>query len=379
MTSKIILSRCEKYDSKIIKEKVLSSINQLGGIEKFIQKGNKVLLKPNMLTNTPPEKAVTTHPEVVRAVAEIALEAGGIVSIGDSPAILDIQKCAKSNGILKVCEDLNIPLAPFDETVFVDVPIKSDYKRLEIARPVWESDVIINLPKVKTHVYMYLTLAIKNCFGIVKGIKKSKWHIEAGKNTEQFSKMLLSCWQAMNPNLTVVDGIIGMEGDGPQGGEPRKLNFLMVGSDCAAIDRIICEILKFDVNKFPVIKLAEAMKLGETNLSDIEILGEQLNSFDIPNFKTPGRYPALPQILFKYVRDHVTDIPVINQKKCRACGNCIKICPAGAISLIESPKRHYLIDTKKCIRCFCCHEICPHKAIFIKKPIFLKIVEKFFS
>ncbi len=375
MPAKVYLQKCESYNVKLIKDKINTSLEAFGGIEKFIQKGQKVLLKPNILANAPQEKAVTTNPAVVRAVAEIVIEAGGNVSIGDSPAVYDLEKCAKACGIAKVASDLNIPLVPFDDTIFLDIPTKSDYKRIEIARAVWDADVIINIPKVKTHVYMYLTLSVKNCFGIIKGIRKAKWHLEAGKSREQFSKMLISCLQAMKPDLTIVDGIVGMEGDGPQSGIPRKLDFIITGTDCVAIDRVICELLKMDIDKFTLMKIAKEYEAGETDLSKILVLGESLNNFHIENFKPPARSPFMPPILYKHFREHLTDTPVIGQKKCKKCGDCMKICPAGAISCTRGEKIKYHINPKKCIRCFCCHEICPHRAIYIKKGFLLKIVE----
>ena len=378
MSSKVVIKKCDDYDSNLIKKKILESINDLGGIARFIQKGKKVLLKPNILTNSASEKAVTTHPEIVRAIAEIALEAGGIVTIGDSPALMDLKKCAERCGILKVAEDLKIPLSPFDETIPVELPSQLEYKKIEIARPIKDADIVINLPKVKTHSFMFLTLAIKNCFGIIKGIRKSRYHIETGKDPMQFAKFLIACWQAMNPALTIVDGIYGMEGAGPQNGRPRKLGFLVTGIDCVAIDRAICELLRVEPQKMLVLRAAKELGFGETELSNIEFSGDPIESFNIEDFKTPHRAPILPKILIKFFRDSLTEIPTINHKNCKKCGDCIRICPARAISLRTSGKEIIFIDTKKCIRCFCCHEICPNDAVFLKKGTLLKIVEQFF-
>lgn len=375
MKTSLVIKKCSSYNAAAINKEIKESIDLLGGIDKFAKKGQKVLLKPNMLANVEPQKAVTTHPEIIRAVAEIFLEQGCIVSIGDSPAVHNFYKSAVGTGISKVAEDLKIPLASFDETEYIDVPGSPDYKRIEIAKAVRDADVIINLPKVKTHVYMYLTLSIKNCFGIISGIRKAKWHIEAGKSAEQFSKALLACLAAMKPALTIVDGIIGMEGDGPQSGSPRELGFVMTGTDCVAIDRVICEMLRCDISKFHVLSLAEKLNIGVTDLKKIEILGNALSDFDIHNFKTPSRSQFAAKILYTHFRDFLTDTPIIDSAICKKCGDCMRICPAEALSSDKSRGGKIMLDTKKCIRCFCCHEICPHLAIHIKKPLLLKIVE----
>ena len=169
MTATVSLSRCTTYDRNVVRTALSETLRRLGGMAAFVQPGQKVLLKPNLLIPAPEHKCVTTHPSIVWAVATLAREVGGIVSIGDSPALGTGRRVMQRCGIWPVVEELGLQVADFSESVERSSSQNHTFKRLQIARDVLEAGVVINLARVKTHGYMFLTLAVKNVFGCVVG------------------------------------------------------------------------------------------------------------------------------------------------------------------------------------------------------------------
>ena len=194
----------------------------------FVRPGERVLLKPNMLSAKAPEKAVTTHPEVLRGVIELVKEAGGIPLVGDSPGIGGFRRVAEKSGILRVIEETGAEPVEFAETV--EVAGQGVFRRFEIARPYMEADRIINIAKLKTHEMMTMTCAVKNLFGAVVGTGKAAWHLKAGADRGMFARMLLEIYLLRRPDLNIVDAITAMEGNGPGSGDPRHVGLLAGGS-----------------------------------------------------------------------------------------------------------------------------------------------------
>jgi uncharacterized protein (DUF362 family) len=236
----------------------------LGGMGAFVKPGDRVLLKPNLLTGARPQKECTTRPEVVYAVAKMVLAAGGKPFLGDGPAFGSALGVAKANGYLPLLEELNLPVVEFHGTRYQTVSDTFDHLRL--SREAMEADVVINLPKVKSHVQLTLTLGVKNLFGCVPGKMKAWWHMEAGKDADRFGEMLVETARAIGPDLTIVDGILGHEGNGPSNGEPRLLGVLGASTDVFALDRAFVELLQIDPQRISTQRAANRLGLNEVQL-----------------------------------------------------------------------------------------------------------------
>jgi len=348
-----VVIKCDSYSDVYLNLK-----KAVGGMDKFVKKGDKVLLKPNILLGAHPDKAVTTHPEFVRAAAKLVREAGGKVFLGDSPSpSIDLIKALKKCLIYDVCVEEKI------EILYMDKPTRikgiGKIKRFDVSSAVKEMDIIINLPKLKTHGLTTYTGAVKNLYGLIPGFRKLKFHVTT-PSPEQFSNMLLDLYLALKSKvkLNLMDGILGMEGNGPFQGTPKESNVIIVSTDALELDFAATRFIQLD-KITPLIRLARKRKLLdnpkiESNLKPIR-------------FKPPGNsmMANMPRPLYAFFKKFFYKRPVINYKKCTRCHACIKVCPVKAI--YQDKERWPIIDYKKCIRCYCCHEVCPAKAIDIKR------------
>ncbi|MCK5529514.1 MAG: DUF362 domain-containing protein [Kiritimatiellae bacterium] len=375
MTNKAIVSflRCDNYssDMQAVVEKLLADI---GGIEKFVKPGQKVLLKPNMLTARTPEQATTTHPEVVRAVIRIVKAQGAIVSVGDSPAnITKISELWDTTGIKKVCDEEGVPLLNFENAGSETLTIYGT--SINIAKPVMEADVIITLPKVKTHVLTTYTGAVKNLYGTIPGFQKTMIHKMFPK-PNAFGRFIAALYDEICPQLAIADGILGMDGEGPSGGNPFQLNFLAASADSAALDSSICRLLDINVNAVGYLKTIGHEQIGIITEDDIELRGTPLIEIKPIDFHVPStlRTRLIPGWLVKLVDPFVWIRPDFGDK-CVFCGKCINACPVDALT-INKGEKPFLPDPEKCIGCCCCHEICPEHAIEMQQSPLLSFVKK---
>jgi uncharacterized protein (DUF362 family) len=257
-TPSVSLIRATSYGREALRESLETLLEPFGGMTAFVKPGNRVLLKPNLLTGARPDKECTSRPELVYAVAQMVIEAGGKPFLGDSPAFGSARGVAVANGYLPMIEELNLPIIDFHGHRYQTV--SEEFNHLLLSKEAMEADVLINLPKVKSHVQLVLTLGVKNLFGCVPGKMKAWWHMEAGKDANRFGEMLVETARTINPNLTILDGIIGHEGNGPSGGEPRPLGILGASTDVFALDRAIVEILNVPAIQVPTV--AASMRLG---------------------------------------------------------------------------------------------------------------------
>lgn len=247
------------YESSSLRIAIEKLLEPLGGIQAFVRKGDRVLLKPNLLTAGQPGKECITRPEIVRCVAQIVQEVGGKPFLGDSPAFGSAQGVAAANGYLPMMAELNLPIVEFHGSRYPTT--SANFEHLRLSKEVMEADVVINLPKVKSHMQLTLTLGVKNLFGCVPGKMKAWWHIEAGKDTERFGEMLVETAQAINPDLTIIDGVIGHQGNGPSGGEPRYLGVLGASDNVFALDSALIAILNIDPHLVPTAKVAQHLNI----------------------------------------------------------------------------------------------------------------------
>ncbi|BAY45312.1 hypothetical protein SAMD00079811_29150 [Scytonema sp. HK-05] len=257
-TPSVSLIRATSYEQEALRESLETLLEPLGGMAAFVKPGNRVLLKPNLLTGARPGKECTTRPELVYAIAQMVMQAGGKPFLGDSPAFGSAKGVAVANGYLPILEELNLPIIEFHGQRYETV--NEGFNHLLLCKEAMEADMVINLPKVKSHAQLVLTLGVKNLFGCVPGKMKAWWHMEAGKDANRFGEMLVETARAIDPDLTITDGIIGHEGNGPSGGEPRPLGVLAASSDVFALDRAMVEILNVPPEQVPTV--AASMRLG---------------------------------------------------------------------------------------------------------------------
>ena len=372
-SSAVSIVRCTEYDRELIFASVKQAVDLLGGMHTFVKPGERVLIKPNLLKGKAPEAAVTTHPEIVRAVIRLVREAGGEPMVGDSPGMGDLRKVSEKAGILDVVNEEGATLVELDEVV--QVRNQGRFQRFEIARAAYEADAIINLPKLKTHGMTTLTGAVKNLFGCVPGKRKVQWHFNTGVNHELFATMLNELCALLKPRLTIMDAVIGMEGNGPGSGEPRQIGVVIAGQDPVAVDVVSSSVLGVSLDRLPLIRAAAAAGYGETQLDRIRVFGESIAGVAIKHFRLPPQEHLewrLPEWARLVLKDALTTKPVINNRSCIQCGICQGHCPQGAI---ENRDGVLEIRYRDCIRCFCCQEFCPQGAITVGRGWALKILK----
>jgi uncharacterized protein (DUF362 family)/ferredoxin len=367
----VVIEKVDSYSPALVQAGLLRLLEPLGGMATFVKPGERVLIKPNMLSAKPPEAAVTTHPELLRAVIGLVQQAGGIALVGDSPGFGTLRSVARRSGMLRVIEESGAELVEFAEVR--TVATGGAFKRFEIAAPYLAADRVINLPKLKTHEMMTLTCGVKNLFGILVGAAKPAWHLQAGADRQLFARVLLELYQIRPPELTIVDAITAMEGDGPGSGDPRQVGLLLAGVNPVAVDVIAAEIA--GIPKKLLFVETEASRLGipGADRKSIEVSGAALESLEIRPFRLPPLSDVqfgLPRFLKDSLRNHLTTRPVQIPEKCILCGVCVKGCPPQVIR-IEGKK--LVFDYSRCIRCFCCRELCPEAALAVKKGVLLRI------
>lgn len=371
MRTLVSIVRCETYEEERTLQALRKAIDLIGGIKHFMKPGDKVLLKPNLLCGKPPDKAVTTHPSIVKGMIILVREAGGYPTIGDSPSVGSLVKTAEKSGIKKIADETGCPLLEFNRPVILSNKKGKIFRQFEIDRSILESDVVINLPKLKTHTQMLLTLGVKNLFGCVPGKKKPIWHLKAGENPRVFAEILIDLYRLINPSLTILDGIIGMQGDGPNSGNPIPIGLILASPNPLYLDQVVCDILEIPRDSLMTNRVAFEQGIGKEN---IEILGERLDDIKVKRFQFPKLTRPdwnLPFFISKPLKNLLTSKPKVDALLCKACNQCIEICPPEAI---KREKSGPFFDYNKCIRCYCCQEVCPEGAIKIEYGWILRLM-----
>lgn len=368
--SQVIIKNCTNYDPDVIKRRLVSGMELLGGWERFVSPGMRVLLKVNLIGPKHSDSAAVTHSEFVRALTQILKERGCIVWIGDSSggSIAGIAPTAQSlvvSGLVKVAREEGAIIKNFDKEGVVEVsPASGHTDRMYLARPMFEADFVINLPKLKTHSAGIYTGAVKNLFGCIPGLKKAEYH-RLAPDPKDLGQTIADIHQAVKVGLHIMDGITAMQGEGPTAGEVYHAGKILISTDPLALDTTAAAMLGMEVEDIPILETARERQLGESDLAKIEIAGD----YDAPplllNFKYPRRFRSYRKsnhaILVKLI-DFLKTRPRINLKLCKDCNMCVESCPVQAID--RESKR---IDYSSCIECMCCHELCLHKAVELRR------------
>ena len=373
---------CRTYDEAEVDSAVRRAIDLLGGISSFVQPGMTVLLKPNLLAGTDPERAVTTHPAVVSSVARLLTEYGCRVVIGDSPGAgtrytaASLRRAYERSGYSHLRDIPGVALNEDISHTTVASPEGHVVKRFLILSPVVAADAVISISKPKTHMLTTYTGAVKNLFGVIPGHEKSLFHSRFPE-AEGFSEMLIDLHGAVVPIIHLMDAVTGMEGNGPLSGTPRRVGLILASRDPHALDLVACRTIGIPPEMVTTIKAADSRGILDF---DPMISGDDPTLLKIPSFRLPDtarpaglRMKISKKLLARLQKEgrFLAPYPAVIPDRCIGCGACVRICPAEAVTLRE---RQAEIDLGQCIRCYCCHESCEERAIQIRERFLSRLL-----
>lgn len=378
--STVSIASCESYDPHLVAESLDAALSPLGGMAAFVSSGDVVLLKVNLLSRAEPDRAVTTHPEIVRAIIRAVRACGGVPRVGDSPGGPNTpgmwRRVVDTCGIAQVCAEEQVELLLLDaETVRVPNPSGDLYGAFTLGKAVVDADVLITVPKFKTHGFMMFTGAVKNLFGCIPGLEKAQYHLKV-PDRDDFGSMLVDLMLACRPTLAIMDAVVGMEGEGPAGGTPRHVGAVLASADCVSLDVVASAMAGLDPLEVYTNKAAAQRGLGPRRVSDVDISGTDWRELAPDGFSLPARDLAalMPAWLGRRLRGWTTSRPFLSHADlCTSCRRCLDSCPVDAI---EFPAGSPVFDADRCIRCYCCQELCPPQAIGLKAPLLARLVSR---
>ncbi len=376
VNSKVAVMQCESYETGELMQKVNAGVGELGGWDQWLKPGMSVLLKVNLIGPLSSETAAVTHCEFVRAVARIVKQYGCQVWIGDSSggAIGGKAQTGKGftvSGIARVADEEGAVIKNFDKEGVVEVTV-SGGEKMHLAKPMFDADFVINLPKLKTHMAATYTGAVKNLFGCVPGLKKAQYHKYAS-TTQAFGQVICDINKALRVDLNIMDGILAMDKQGPITGGIYPAHKILVSTDSLALDTVAAGMIGLSVQKLPIFMAAIEQNIGQWKSEHIEVCGDFKSAPKLIGFRVPkamGQGAKKSGVLGKLI-DFLKTRPQMDMDKCRQCNVCVQSCPVQAID--KQTKR---IDYEKCIECMCCHEMCIYKAV---KLVNVNPMLRFFS
>lgn len=360
--AKVAFVKCASYADDV-RARVEELLAHLGGIGAFVEPGETVLVKPNMLTDGTPDQAKTTHPEVVRAILRILKDHGARPSVGDSPStVTKLERVWDRTGFRALCEEEAVPLLNLEKAGSETFELEGI--TFSVAKPVLAADKLIGVPKLKTHSLTMLTAAVKNMYGTVPGYQKAILH-EKHPSPRGFGKLLALLYGKVRPVLSVLDAVVGMEGNGPAAGDPVPLGFLAASADAAALDATVCRVLGGDPRRVPYLQEVADRGLGSIRADRIELAGVPPAEIRPGHFRWPGTsfLRWIPTPLVRLVQPLFWIRPAISDK-CVGCGRCVAACPRQALTM--GPDKRPVLEPRACIQCCCCHEVCAERAITMK-------------
>lgn len=371
--NKVHITKCDAYEEQKVYEAVVACFEACPEVKNKLFEGARVLVKTNLLMRKNPEEAVTTHPVVIEAIVRYLQKLGCKPVIGDSPggpfserALRSIYKAA---GMTEVAERTGCQLNYDTSVVEVHHDKAKLLKTMQIIKIVEDVDFVISAAKLKTHGMMTYTGAVKNLFGVIPGIIKAEYHFKMN-NTANFAEHLVDICEYVNPILSIIDGIDGMEGDGPSAGIKRHAGLIMASDNPYALDTVASSIIGIQPAIVPTIVAAKARGIMTDNAKEIQVTGVSLEDIKLEPFLLPSSIHVnfvggkVPKFVEKFVTSTFRPQPVFDHEKCIGCGDCKRSCPPDVIKMVDGKP---VPDLDKCIRCFCCHELCPIKAVDIKK------------
>jgi uncharacterized protein (DUF362 family)/Pyruvate/2-oxoacid:ferredoxin oxidoreductase delta subunit len=373
MNNHVAIVRCGAYESEEVYAALHRAVEAAPPLD---VSGKTVLLKPNIVFDSPPEKAIVTHPVFLEAAIRLVRDFGASrILVGDSPGLQGPNFNAKLSGLGAVTERLGAEWVDFTrEKYSLPCPGGKTVRQFSVTAAVREADCIISLPKLKTHQLMYYTGAMKNLFGLIPSVAKSPMHVRY-PGREAFASMIVDLNFAAKPCYALMDAITGMEGPGPGSGDPRHIGLVLASANLLAMDIAASEIIGYPPLEIPVSREALSRRVWLKSPAEIRyplLRAEDLRIGDFRKIPLKKSGAQLTEFLlpraFRKFRERLTPRPVIDRSVCLRCGDCTRICGSKAMTLSgEGREKQVRIDYKVCIRCYCCHEICPVKAIDIQK------------
>ncbi len=378
----VALDSCNTYDTDTVSA-ILEKQFACAGITKELIKGKKIVIKPNLVMNKPPEFAATTHPSVIAAAARVLKKLGAesiklAESSGGPYTESIIRSHYKTCGIIDIAEAEGIELNYGTGHGTMHFPEGIKCKTFNIIDPIIEADVIVNICKLKTHSLTKLSCGVKNLFGTVPGVEKFEMHARF-PDQESFVEMIcdlcrMLCMQ--KELITVCDGITGMEGNGPTGGTPRDYGVLLTSRCPFCLDTVAESLLSFD-GTVPMLNAARNRGFCPQSVSEIELIGSNVEDnvtkdVILPDTQKFNILRSLPNLFGGKIAKLFEPKPAINKKTCIGCGVCARSCPQHTITI---KNKKAVIDYKKCIRCYCCQELCPINSVNIKQNFIIKIIQ----
>jgi uncharacterized protein (DUF362 family)/Pyruvate/2-oxoacid:ferredoxin oxidoreductase delta subunit len=376
--STVALVRCDGYDPDTVFAALERGLDLLGGLDRFVRPGERILLKPNILAGDGPEKAVTTHPAVLAGCVRLFRAGGAMVSFGDSPGLDSTAHAARGSGLEEAGVRSGAQLGDFSSGGSLANPGGRLVSSFPAAQAVHQCDGLVNLPKLKTHQLTRITGAVKNLYGCIPGKRKALYHVQF-QDILDFCGLLAEINLRLRPRLHVMDAIVAMEGNGPRSGDPRPLNVLILSTDPVAVDATCCRLVDLDPAYVPTTVVGRQLGLGHDQAEFIEYVGDPLEAFVQPGFRLV-RKPVYRNASYAYyntIKSLVLPRPAIDEARCIRCGICVSACPLPekALGFRNGNREHppvYRYD--RCIRCYCCHEMCPQRAIEKKTPLLGKVL-----
>ncbi|MFC1978657.1 DUF362 domain-containing protein [Chloroflexota bacterium] len=368
--TKLSITTAHSYEYDEVHAAVGKGLDLIGGLSNFVPQESKVLLKINHLSPpSPAEKGIVTHPLFTQAVIALLKELTGDITVADDIDSGE-QDGFEVSGYRQMCQEMKVKLLNLREEGFVQKKCGGYIlQQTYISKAVLDADVIINLPKMKTHSLVVFTGAVKNLYGILPGGIRHKYHAAHAAKWD-FSQMLVDAYTMAIPNLNIMDGIVAMEGAGPAGGTLRNVGVVLACADAVALDGVASQIIGLKPTDVRTTDYAAQRGIGAVAPQYIEVVGDTIDGVKVVDFKHPaGTSSALvgkaPRFLSDFVIDNFVDArPMVVKSNCTGCGECEKVCPVQAVTMINEVAQ---VNDDICIKCMCCHEVCRYDAIVPRK------------
>jgi uncharacterized protein (DUF362 family)/Pyruvate/2-oxoacid:ferredoxin oxidoreductase delta subunit len=383
MAYEVSITKCDSYEVGKVRTGVTASLEPIGGLRSFVKEGDRVLVKLNLLGAYSPDRAITTHPAVAQAVVESIQALGATAVVGDAPgggcSAATYRSLLRTTGIQRVIDETGCESVRFDDDKVQVVSERArTFKKLWIAKAVTEADVIVAVPKLKTHLLTYFTGAVKFLYGYIPGMTKAEYHLHTARDVGLFAELLLDLYEMYPPTVNVMDAVVGMEGEGPSNGIPRSIGLIMASTSCTALDYVATTLAHFRPLSVPTVRVAHERGIGPGSLHDVAVLGEALEPLIMKDFKKPttarGWWLQEGTMATKSGRLWMSTKPRVDASICKQCGDCANACPPKAMEFVKGSVPR--IDYRQCIRCYCCTELCPQGAVSVSTPILRRIIQE---
>lgn len=386
--SRIALIQIDEYEPQALSLAFQAVFEHLD-LENVFQEGEKILIKPNLLSAVPPEKAVTPHPAVFTALAQMLQQKKLHLSYGDSPAIDSPERAGRISGIAAAAEKLGVEKADFENGIEVELPAARLLRRMTLAKGVHEAEGIVTLAKLKTHALTGMTGAVKNQFGVIPGLRKAKMHVSY-QELDNFALMLGDINNYLKPRLAVLDAVVAMEGNGPKNGSPRKVGLILVSTDLLAVDLAGAYLMHLKSEQLQVLHKLQETDLATDKLEDMtaclikvdgeatavvhgqaaDLLADLVVQDFVPAETEHSTLKRATSLGAPFLKRFVMNRPVIDPDLCTRCGICAQACPVEPKALQQKNKKNVPVyNYTRCIRCYCCQETCPAGAIHVRKTL----------